>query len=148
MDIKEATSTAGTANPKLRALVKQIANLIQEARAEQTWLDALATWTPEGDMENRDREIDQRWQTIEQLVEQLFDHRPSDLDEAAAQATVGLALSNAGNWDEDHYLTLVARNLAVSGRAHPHAPYLSEALAKITPVQKAPGHADSWQERP
>jgi len=137
MSIDEAHPTVQTTNPRLRALVKQIADLIRKARAEQALLEALETWTAERDLENLAREVDARWQTIEQLADQLFDQRPSGLDEAAAQASVGLALSNADHWDEDHALTAVARTLAASGRSRLQSADLSDAVFRIAEVADA-----------
>lgn len=139
MTVKDAHPMVHATNPGLRALVKQIAELIWQARAEQALLE---------DSQNLAGELDQRWQTIEQLADQLFDHRPGGLDEAAAQATVGLALSNAGNWDEDHALTAVARALATSGRSQRHHAGLSDAVARIAAASDAADPVPGDQDGP
>ena len=133
MVFNEAKQATMSTNPKLRALVKQIANLMDEARTEQLLLETLATETSEDHLQGLEREVDQRWHTIEQLARQLFSHLPSDLEEAVAQTHVGLALSNAGHWDEDPNLTAAARALIASTYSQPSDPELADALARIKP---------------
>jgi hypothetical protein len=104
---------------------------MDEARTEQVLQEALGTWTQDAHLKDLDREIDQRWQTIERLAQELLCHHPCDLEEAGAQARVSLVLSNAGHWDEDHSLTALARILVASNGSKPSDPSLADALARI-----------------
>jgi hypothetical protein len=131
MDLKDAKLAKNAGNPKLRALVKQVGELVQEASSQETMLKALDTRLPADIIDNLDQEVDQRWQTIERLAAEILDARPYNLADAAGQAAVALALSNAGQWDEDHCLTAAARTLTASAPAMGDDPALVNAMRKL-----------------
>jgi hypothetical protein len=118
-------------NPEVRTLVKQVADLLNKTREEESWLNWLPWHASQTDLEALDQEIDRRWKTIEDLAYRLFNTRPHSLGDAAAQAAVALALSNAGAWDEDPSLTAAARTLAALGPAHRDDPALAAATRKL-----------------
>lgn len=131
MELGATKVSTSAGNPVLRALVKQIADLVASTRDEETRLTSLTWVAPEADLEELDREIDGRWQTIEGLADRLFDTQPHGITDAAAQAAVALALSNAGEWDEDHSLTAAARTLAALGPSRSDDPTLAAATRKL-----------------
>ena len=131
MELKDAKLAKDAGNPKLRALVKQVGDLVQEASSQEDMLKALETRLPADDLDNFAQEVDQRWQTIERLAAEILDARPYNLADAAGQAAVALALSNAGQWDEDHCLTAAARTLAASAPATGDEPALVDAMRKL-----------------
>ncbi|MBK1670072.1 hypothetical protein CKO28_18720 [Rhodovibrio sodomensis] len=131
MDLKDAKLAKDAGNPKLRALVKQVGDLVQEARSQEAMLQALETRLPADNIDNFDQEVDQRWQTIERLAAEILDARPYNLADAAGQAAVAWALSNAGCWDEDHCLTAAVRTLAASAPAMRDDPALVDAMRKL-----------------
>lgn len=131
MKLKDVKAGMSASNPELRALLKQIADLIAEARAAEAWLNLLHSAAPGSDFDMLDREIDNRWQTIEELAHRFFGTCPFGLTDAAAQARVALALSNAGAWNEDHSLTAVTRSLAALAPLYDDDPALATAMRKI-----------------
>jgi hypothetical protein len=131
MELKDAKLAKDAGNPKLRALVKQIGDLVQAASSQEAMLQALKTSLPADNLDNLAQEVDQRWQTIERLAAEILDARPYNLADAAGQAAVALALSNAGQWDEDHCLTAAARTLAASAPAMGDDPALVDAMRKL-----------------
>lgn len=131
MDLTDAKASMSASNPELRALVKQIADLIAGVLATEAWLKSLEAAAPGGNFDLLHREIENRWQTIEELADRLFAARPYGLTDAAAQAKVALALSNAGAWDEDHSLTAATRSLVAIGPEQTDDPALAEAMRKV-----------------
>ena len=131
MQRKDAQASKSGGNPEVRALVKQVADLVSEARSQEALVNSLEARNSETDLESFNREIDQRWQTIEQVAAELFQLRPQGLAEAAGQAAAALALSNAGQWDEDHSLTAAALGLAAAGWVLTEDPPLAEAMNKL-----------------
>ena len=131
MDLKDAKLAKDAGNPKLRALVKQVGDLVLEARSQEAMLQGLETRLPADNIDHLDQELDQRWHTIERLAAEIFDARPYNVADGAGQAAVALALSNAGRWDEDHWLTAAARTLAASAPAMRDDPALVDAMRKL-----------------